>query len=383
VTREDELDGLIGTLYEAALEPELWREAIEGLLRMVDAQIGHLYFLERNSGRVTSSIMLGPGHKREDIEQIDADYSGYYRTIDPRQAVAARAGVGEWILCHEHWDEAFVRRSEFFNDFLIPSGMRYLLGARVGDMDEHSVFIGMLRAVGHRPFGEDEVRRIKRIEHHLARAARLYFKSEGLRRKLDSGLAALDALDFAALIVDQIGAVHFANSATEGLLRRKGVALKVRGSRLSHAVPEINVRLETLLREAVVGGKGGGMRLSRGREGPDLHLLVVPLSARSRLAAPWQMPLALLLVSDPTTRRMPPDRFLRLLFGLSPTEVRLAEALVAGLSPGEYAADAGVSMNTVRTQIRSMFEKTRTRRQADLVKLLTSLPAIRLDGEIL
>ncbi|XCV40784.1 helix-turn-helix transcriptional regulator [Methylococcus sp. ANG] len=65
------------------------------------------------------------------------------------------------------------------------------------------------------------------------------------------------------------------------------------------------------------------------------------------------------------------------------TEVRLAEALVAGLSPGEYAADAGVSMNTVRTQIRSMFEKTRTRRQADLVKLLTSLPAIRLDGEIL
>lgn len=258
MTREDELDGLIGTLYEAALEPELWREAIEGLLRMVDAQIGHLYFLERNSGRVTSSIMLGPGHKREDIEQIDADYSGYYRTIDPRQAVAARAGVGEWILCHEHWDEAFVRRSEFFNDFLIPSGMRYLLGARVGDMDEHSVFIGMLRAVGHRPFGEDEVRRIKRIEHHLARAARLYFKSEGLRRKLDSGLAALDALDFAALIVDQIGAVHFANSATEGLLRRKGVALKVRGSRLSHAVPEINVRLETLLREAVVGGKGGG-----------------------------------------------------------------------------------------------------------------------------
>lgn len=125
------------------------------------------------------------------------------------------------------------------------------------------------------------------------------------------------------------------------------------------------------------------MRLSRGRESPDLHLLVVPLSARSRLAAPWQMPLALVLVSDPTTRRMPPDRFLRLLFGLSSTEVRLAEALVAGLSPGEYAAGAGVSMNTVRTQIRTMFEKTRTRRQADLVKLLTSLPAIRLDGEIL
>lgn len=34
------------------------------------------------------------------------------------------------------------------------------------------------------------------------------------------------------------------------------------------------------------------------------------------------------------------------------------EALVQGLSPGEYAASAGVSLNTVRTQIRSLFDKT-------------------------
>ncbi|MGI2326225.1 hypothetical protein, partial [Methylococcus sp. S1B] len=62
MTREEELDEQIGTLYDAALEPELWREAIEGLLRMVDAQIGHLYFLDRKSGRVTSSIIPGPGY---------------------------------------------------------------------------------------------------------------------------------------------------------------------------------------------------------------------------------------------------------------------------------------------------------------------------------
>lgn len=57
----------------------------------------------------------------------------------------------------------------------------------------------------------------------------------------------------------------------------------------------------------------------------------------------------------------------------------MAGALVRGLSPGEYAADSGVSLSTVRTQVRRLFEKTHTRRLAELVKLLASLPAVKVD----
>jgi DNA-binding CsgD family transcriptional regulator len=40
-----------------------------------------------------------------------------------------------------------------------------------------------------------------------------------------------------------------------------------------------------------------------------------------------------------------------------------------------------VSLSTARTQVRRLFEKTHTRRLAELVKPLVSLPAVRADWE--
>jgi hypothetical protein len=39
-------------------------------------------------------------------------------------------GEGEWANCHEHFDEAFVARSAFYQDFLIPHGGRYVSGTQ-------------------------------------------------------------------------------------------------------------------------------------------------------------------------------------------------------------------------------------------------------------
>jgi len=58
---------------------------------------------------------------------------------------------------------------------------------------------------------------------------------------------------------------------------------------------------------------------------------------------------------------------LRQAFGLSAAESAVAEALVSGKAPDEYAASAGVSLATVRSQLRAIYEKTRTRSQAEAV----------------
>jgi DNA-binding CsgD family transcriptional regulator len=57
-------------------------------------------------------------------------------------------------------------------------------------------------------------------------------------------------------------------------------------------------------------------------------------------------------------------------FSLSPAQLRLAERLASGLELATAAADLGVSVNTVRTQLRRMFEKTGTHNQAALVSRL-------------
>lgn len=62
-------------------------------------------------------------------------------------------------------------------------------------------------------------------------------------------------------------------------------------------------------------------------------------------------------------------------FGLSPAQLNLAERLASGLDLAQAASELNVSVNTVRTQVRRMFDKTQTHNQAALVSRLLNVQA--------
>lgn len=57
-------------------------------------------------------------------------------------------------------------------------------------------------------------------------------------------------------------------------------------------------------------------------------------------------------------------------YGLTPAEIRTAQALTEGRKLTQIAADLGVSRSTVAFHMRNIFQKTDTGRQAELVALL-------------
>ena len=64
------------------------------------------------------------------------------------------------------------------------------------------------------------------------------------------------------------------------------------------------------------------------------------------------------------------DEMLRALYGLTAAEAVLTRLLVQGLPLAEAAAQLGVRVQTVRTRLKTIFEKTDTHRQAELVRLV-------------
>ncbi len=70
-----------------------------------------------------------------------------------------------------------------------------------------------------------------------------------------------------------------------------------------------------------------------------------------------------------------PAKALESLFKLTPTEVRIAWAFAQGLRPDQIAETFDISLTTVAFHKRNIFQKTHTRRQADLIALLLTLPA--------
>jgi DNA-binding CsgD family transcriptional regulator len=163
------------------------------------------------------------------------------------------------------------------------------------------------------------------------------------------------------------------------LAQEDGIAL--RGSRLAAAAPASHRALEEAVRAAStfptcgVVPRATFVTVTRRSSLHAWQLLVSPVPVRSRdeLFGSWNRDAAVLvLISDPAAERRPNEEALRLLFGLTPALARLAAALAAGGTVSEYAGKYRVTVGTARNQLKELFARTGTRRQAELIRLLSS-----------
>ncbi len=67
------------------------------------------------------------------------------------------------------------------------------------------------------------------------------------------------------------------------------------------------------------------------------------------------------------------EHMLRKVFGLTTAEARVAAQIVRGLPPKRIAVRLGIAVHTVRSQLKAVFAKTGTSRQAELVLVLAGL----------
>ena len=87
---------------------------------------------------------------------------------------------------------------------------------------------------------------------------------------------------------------------------------------------------------------------------------------------------AALVLTPVTLPQAPPVELVQSLFDLTPAEARVARSLASGKTVDDIASDGGTSLNTVRTQVRHVLEKTGCNRQTDVVALLTTISPARL-----
>jgi DNA-binding NarL/FixJ family response regulator len=77
-----------------------------------------------------------------------------------------------------------------------------------------------------------------------------------------------------------------------------------------------------------------------------------------------------LVMTPVTLPQAPPVELVQSLFDLTPAEARVARNLTAGETVEKIASNGGVSLNTVRTQVRGVLDKTGCRRQTEVIALL-------------
>lgn len=361
---------LIDTLYSASTDPKRWPLFMD---RISHWFAGHaaMFVVDRRAG--PSVRFLGGNLDSDRMRSHDE----YYGARCPWPARLGASGSVVDVSERLHPVEDLVR-TEYYNDWLKPQAQHHWLGIHPDAAGDRTLHLGVGRAEKRGSFGGEEERFFIELAPHLSRVIDIARRLDLLDKQASATALVLDGLRAGVLLVEADGTIAFANSVAEQLLRGND-GLTVRNGRL-RATGLMDGALRAAIGAAALPGPGrAGTTLSLPRTRADLPLsaLIGPLAERD---APMvgTGPLAMVLLGAPELDVGFNEDSLRAVYDLTPAEARLAAALCAGQSLADHADAAGVSINTVKYHLKSIFGKTGDTRQPELVRRLLADPVLRL-----
>jgi len=363
---------LIALTYDAVLASERWPAFMERLVKVVGARSALLREVEYNTGAVGLFETVG----------YDPAYVAAYRKYFVRLDIFAEAFVSLPIGAIRRGDEVVPwerqRKTEFYNDYFAPLKIRHVLGGTLSRNQEYQLQFAMQREPGQGDFDEEDMRLIRLVTPHMARAAQIYHQVAEVTDLKQWALSALDSLRIGVILLDGRGEpVHLNRAADRLVAGRHGLTVRRHGLSL-HSATE-TAKLRSLIDDAARVATGKGIiagdclrvRSSGGGEA-TLQFQVIPLP-RDISEHSWRHSLTdscvAVFISTPGGPRLPWQRVADM-HGLTRAEARLASLLAEGISLEEAAEALLVSVQTVRSHLKSVFSKTGVTRQAELVALL-------------
>ena len=364
------LDGLVGSLYDAVLAPD-------GFQAFIGQLAGHF-------------DLRGIGLIVRDVQERDATglwlhgveprwMESYVLTYGREDMLAAhleQAPIGHFYASNLHLPEPFTE-TRFFREWALPQGIAYATGCVVMREGAWLTQVFFQRTQAQGPFTPAELAQFDRLVPHWQRAVQMRQRLVSLRAGQDLLAASLDAFAMPTLLFDDLGRIVHQNRAASTLFEA-GTTLSRRDDRLVAETPAATRNISLQVGNAMRAHRDGlesqapGIVLVNRAPRLPLTLMAVPLRGQADHAVRGG---ALMFVFDPEDTPVITADLVRRLFDLSAAESELAVALCSGQSPEEVAAERGRALSTVRSQIRSLFAKTGTNRQADLVGLLLASPA--------
>jgi len=359
-----QLSELISVVYDAAVDQSLWENAIERVAYFVDGVGAGLFCKDvdaQHSNVPHSFGIVGP--PVELFRQIYPAAVGHF-LAEIEQPIATADLIP--------YDELVA--TGLYQEWARPLGLIDFVSAVLDKSATSVVMFGVFRHERN-GFVDDETRhRMRLIVPHIRRAIII---SRLLDLKVaETGTFAdtLDGLDAGVYLVDEGGRIVHANAAGRAILNA-GDVLYVAARHLAACDAQVNQTLREVFAaagqgDAALGTKGIAIPLI-GKDGERYiaHALPLTTGARRRAGMAYTA-VAALFVRKAALAMSSRSEIIGKMFKLTPTELRVLLAIVEVGGVPEVAAALGVADTTVRSHVSRLFQKTGTKRQADLVKLV-------------
>lgn len=366
-----EILDLVGDIYQAGLEPERWPETMARMSRLFAADLACVY--TPFPARPEQALYLTHNFTPE-IEQA---YSAYYHRLDEWTLHAVRQKryiQGTVALGEELVSQTELRRTEYYNDFLKPHNMEWMVTTALldGRAEGPATHMSFTRHRERAAYDGEGKRLIELLAPHVRRALLTHWRLTETRLGAQAQQSALECMGYGVILLDSAGTVLWLNPVAEALLRRQD-GLSLRAGRLCALHNGDDEALARVVRHAGLG-VGGGLCVQRTstQEGQIVPYCIsaTPVRAETPVLATASpvSPRSLLLVRDPEhAGSLDSLKNYATLHRLTLAEARVLNLLLSDLGPQQIADRLGVGIRTVRSQLSSLYTKTGTKNQRDLI----------------
>ena len=359
---------LLGVLYSAPLHPERWERFLDLLCEHTQSRSS---FLICADSRQSLSVQAQGGVHQSPIAV--ADYAAPSATRDPFMLPLIQSAKVGVVDCEELLPRASLEASDMYRYVHYPRGYRYpgliVLTCTLRRLE----VISFWRSNDEGYLDGDSVRLLQLLVPHLQSAMEIR-QALGTAKALAAGAETIaDASATPTFLLGGHGEILHANAAArrllddeDGLIARQGILYAVKG------VMRKQLR-ELLHRARASAGTFAGFHAAKplALERPSglrpLQLLASPVPGHGAGSI-------LLLATDPEKPIALRDEVLREHYSFTAAEAEVANGLLTGYSLEEIAALRKVRVGTVRDQVKSMLAKTGTGKQAEMIRLMLTLP---------
>jgi DNA-binding CsgD family transcriptional regulator len=370
MTADNGLLELVGHLHEGIADEAMWDRAFEGVSALLAIDVFVMGRISDDGHKVR--FQFGHRAPRAVVDLLEGPLADPVH--NPWITIAHRHPLRRPATVEDIGGAATLRRSRVWNDLYLAFDVGDSMGATLERQPDGSDIMMIGRRSGRPEFGRAGGERFAALLPHIARAWRVKRTLAEWQARAGSLESVLDRLDRGIVITDGECKLRFANRAADRLLSR-GDAIDASRGRIRAGRSRDSAALLALVGRAArtaIGEDGvatDALPLPRGDDGAPLAVVAEPLApAHSDSLGHRAEPGAVLFIGDSDACTRPSDERIRLVYGLTPAEAKLTALIVEGKDGAAAARALGVSGNTVKTHLKSVFDKVGVARQADLVR---------------
>lgn len=368
VLEAEEFSAVVCDIYDAAIDATLWQRALRSICDYVG---GHSAALLWHDAALERSEAL---HLFNDDPVYTRLYFEKYLPMNPMFPAATFVDAGVVTTDEDILPRGELEATRFYQEWIKPQG---ILGALAVTLEKGVTRTAMLNMPVKVPLREEMRNRLSLLVPHLQRAVAIGRLFDQTKAHAQALTTALTHLETAVLLVDADAEITFANDAAERLLG-EGLLVDRSGTRLRAIAREPNRLLRDVFLAAAkgddtVGVRGVAVPLTEiSHDQWVAHVLPLTSGRRQQTSGAYRAVAAVFIRQNAPSELSPMEGFSKL-YGLTGSEIRVAEAVLR-LSGNEAIADAlGISVATVKTHLNHVYRKSGAKNQSDLIKLIAGL----------